>query len=51
MKSLKLSLTLLIATSLLCGGAWAEKPEWAGEGGSKGQKHEKKIKKKEKGRE
>ncbi|MDP3799706.1 MAG: hypothetical protein Q8R06_21605 [Polaromonas sp.] len=42
MKSLKFSLTLLLATSLLCGGAWAEKPEWAGGGGGKGQKHERK---------
>lgn len=49
MKSLKLSLTLLVATSLLCGGAWAEKPEWAGEGGGKGQKHEKKNQKEGKG--
>lgn len=43
MKSLKFSLTLLVATSLLCGGAWAEKPDWAGGGGGgKGQKHERK---------
>ncbi len=50
MKSLKISLTraqtLLLATSLLCGGAWAEKPDWAGGGGGggggKGQKHERK---------
>ena len=44
MKSLKFSLTLLFATSLLCGGAWAEKPDWAGGGGGggKGQKHERK---------
>ena len=53
MKSLKFSLTcaqtLLLATSLLCGGAMAEKPEWAGEGGGKGQKHEKKNQKEGKG--
>jgi Ni/Co efflux regulator RcnB len=41
MKSLKFSLprasALFLVTSLLCGGAFAEKPEWAG--GGKGQKH------------
>jgi len=53
MKSLNFSFaraqTLLLAASLLCGGAMAEKPEWAGEGGGKGQKHEKKNQKEGKG--
>ena len=53
MKSLNFSFaraqTLLLATSLLCGAALAEKPEWAGEGGGKGQKHERKNEKEGKG--
>lgn len=50
MKSNRFSITrvsaLLVASVLFCGGALAEKPEWAG--GGKAQKHEQKHEQKEK---